>query len=97
MPGSFISSSQSAELLGIIIDSKLTFHELHAQLCSQTNKKLNALTRVSNYRSTDKMNSYIASQFSYCPLSWMRHSRTLNNKINRNHEQTLRNRTLNHH
>ena len=32
----------------------------------------------------------IESQFSYCPLIWMFHSRTLNNKINRLHEKALR-------
>ena len=30
------------------------------------------------------------SQFSYCPLVWMCHSRTLNNKINNLHERALR-------
>ena len=36
------------------------------------------------------MNSFFWSQFSYCPLVWMFHSRTLNNKINRIHERCLR-------
>ena len=36
------------------------------------------------------MKVFIFSQFGYCPLIWMFHSRTLNNKINRLHEQALR-------
>ena len=36
------------------------------------------------------MNSFISSQFSYCPLIWMCHSRKLNNRINRIHERALR-------
>ena len=28
------------------------------------------------------MNVYFMSQFGYCPLVWMNHSRTLNNRIN---------------
>ena len=36
------------------------------------------------------MNAFITSQFSYCPLVWMLHSRTMNNKINKIHEKTLR-------
>ena len=36
------------------------------------------------------MKAFITSQFSYCPLIWMFHSRSLNNKINRIHEQALR-------
>ena len=34
--------------------------------------------------------SFIESQFGYCPLIWMLHSRGLNNKINRIHEKALR-------
>ena len=36
------------------------------------------------------LRAFIESQFCYCPLIWMFHSRTLNNKINRLHEKTLR-------
>ena len=36
------------------------------------------------------MNVFFKSQFSYCSLSWMFHSATLNNKINRLHERCLR-------
>ena len=36
------------------------------------------------------MKAFITSQFSYCPLIWMFHSRNLNNKINQIHEQALR-------
>ena len=36
------------------------------------------------------MKSFILSQFGYCPLVWMFHSRRLNNRINRIHERALR-------
>ena len=36
------------------------------------------------------MKSCITSQFSYCPLVWIFHSRKLNNKINAIHEKVLR-------
>ena len=36
------------------------------------------------------MNSFFTSQFNYCPLVWMFHSRTMNNKINHLHERCLR-------
>ena len=35
------------------------------------------------------MNSFFKSQFSYCPLVWMCHSWTINNKINHLHERCL--------
>ena len=36
------------------------------------------------------MKAFVESQFGYCPLIWMFHSRELNNKINRIHERALR-------
>ena len=36
------------------------------------------------------MNAFITSQFGYCPLVWMFHSRKLNNRINKIHERALR-------
>ena len=36
------------------------------------------------------MKSFVTSNFNYCPLTWMFHNRTLNNKINRLHERALR-------
>ena len=35
------------------------------------------------------MKSFINSQFGYCPLMWMNHSRAVNNKINRIHQRAL--------
>ena len=36
------------------------------------------------------MKAFITSQFSYCPLIWMLHSRTLSNRINNIQEWALR-------
>ena len=36
------------------------------------------------------MKAFIESQFDYCPLIWMLHSKTLNNEINRIYEKALR-------
>ena len=36
------------------------------------------------------MKAFIKSQFGYCPLVWMNHSRKLNNRISRIHERALR-------
>ena len=56
-------------------------------------KKIQALTRIFPYiLQTQKqllMNAYFMSQFSYCPLVWMNHSRTLNNCINGLHKRAL--------
>ena len=36
------------------------------------------------------MNAFIFSQFGYCPLVWIFHSRKLNNRIDNIHERGLR-------
>ena len=36
------------------------------------------------------MNAFFKSQFNYCSLSWMYHTRRNNNKIDRLHERRLR-------
>ena len=89
-----ISCSSSVDLLGIKIDDKLNFNEHVSKLCKKGNQKLHALARISKYMNKDKlrliMRTFITSQFNYAPLTWMFHSRTLNNKINRLHERALR-------
>ena len=92
--GSTIESSPSEELLGITIDSELTFHKHITSLCSKANQKLSALASIAKYMTIDKskilLNSFVTAQFNYCPLIWMYHGRTLNNKINMIHERALR-------
>ena len=89
-----ITSTKSVELLGIHIDNKLNFNEHVMTLCKKCNQKLHAFARISKYLTKDKlrilMNTFVKSQFNYCPLIWMFHNRTLNNKINKLHERPLR-------
>ena len=89
-----IFNSQSEKLLGITIDNNLTFKGHVSNLCKKANQKLNALARISHYMSSDKlkviMKAFIVSQFSYCPLILMFHSRKLNNRINKIQERALR-------
>ena len=89
-----IFDSQSEKLLGIKIDNNLTFKGHVSNLYKKANQKLNALARISHYMSSDKlkvlMKAFIVSQFSYCPLIWMFHSRKLKNRINKIQEMVLR-------
>ena len=89
-----LTSSPKVTLLGIIIDNKLTFNEHLKMICKKTSQKLNALTRLCNIISFPQkkllFNSFIKSQFNYCPLIWMFCSRVQNSKINSIHERSLR-------
>ena len=91
---SYIESEDEQILLGITIDSNLTFENHIRNICKKASQKLNALARIAPYMNIQKrrtiMKSFVTSQFSYCPLIWMFHSRRLNNKINSLHERALR-------
>ena len=92
--GQIIKCSKSVKLLGVCIDNKLDINEHVSNICKKVSNKLHALRRVSHLMNKDKlriiMKSFIESQFGYCPLVWMFHSRSLNNRINILHEKALR-------
>ena len=89
-----MTSSTAETLLGITIDSELNFENHLSAIRNKVNRKSNALGRIANYMPLEKrrivMKTFIESQFNYCPLIWMFHSRTMNNKINCLHEKGLR-------
>ena len=82
------------KLLGITIDSNLTFENHIKSVFKKASQKLNAFARIAPCMNIQKqgtiMKSFVTSQFSYFPLIWMFHSSRLNNKINSVHERALR-------
>ena len=87
--GSVIKGSNSEKSLEITIDSDFTFEEHINTLCRKASQKShyqkNALSRISQYLSEHKKRilfKTFMSQINYCPLAWMCHSRSLNNKVN---------------
>ena len=69
-----VLNASCEKILGVYFDNKLNF-DIHV------------LPRVSPYMSFNQkkliFNAFISSQFNYCPLIWLCHSRSLNNHINR--------------
>ena len=88
-----IQSNNSEKLLGVKIDSKLLFVKHIKTICKKTRNKLRALARVTLYMMIETkkvlINSFLDSQFNYCPLVWMCHSRRNNTKINALYERCL--------
>ena len=78
-----IRNSNSKKLLGVTFDNKLKFEKHIITICQRANRKLNALARLTPYVELGKrrilMNAFLNSQFNYCPVNWMCHSRALNN------------------
>ena len=90
----FLENEETVKLLGMNIDQNLDFEKHITCLLKKGNQKLHALMRIKNYLTEDRlklvMRTFIESQFNYCPLIWMCHSRELNRKINKLHERALR-------
>ena len=89
-----IQNSDSEKLLGKTVDASLNFNCHLENVLKKASKKVHVLARITPYMNISKrkllMNSFFTSQFNYFPLTWMCHSRTMNNKINRLHERCLR-------
>ena len=89
-----IWESSEEKLLGVTIDKNLNFNPHLTRLCKKVSQKVTALARVAKLLPFHKrkllLNTFIESQFSYCPLVWMFCSRKINRKINQIHERALR-------
>ena len=89
-----IWESNDVKRLGITIDRDLKVDKLVLKLCSKAKHKLSALSKMAKLLSFNKrrilFNAFVESQFKYCPIVWMFHSRRTNNKINKLHERALR-------
>ena len=74
-------------------DSRLNFDYHVSQLSEKASKTLHALARIFDYEETAKrrvvVRSLITSQFSFCPLTWIFHSRRMERRINNIHETVL--------
>ena len=82
--------SQLKKLLGVTFENRLKFEKHANTICQKANRKLNAQARITPYMEPTKrrilLNVFFDSQFNYCPLIWMFHSRNLNKK----NKETLR-------
>ena len=89
-----IKISNNKKLLGINLNNRIGFDTHVANICNQVSKKLHALARISQFMNIHKrrmtMKAFLASEFGYCPLVWMFHSRKLNSRINKLYERALR-------
>ena len=89
-----IKDIKNKNLLGITFDKKLNFDDHINILCKNASKKLYAIRRISKFLNREKLilviNSFVFSNFCYCPLIWMNCSRQSNSKINKIQERALR-------
>ena len=67
-----------------MFDNKLNIDKHTENICQKVSSKLNSLARVTKYVEVPQrrilMNAFLRTQFNYCPVVWMFHSSSLNNK-----------------
>ena len=90
-----IANTKREKLLGVHLDNELSFNYHMSEICKNPSRKVCAVARVTSCMSLSKkrtlMNVFLNSQFNYCPLILMCHSRENNNKTNRLHERCFKN------
>ena len=92
--GATVYPSASVKLLGITIDAGLKFDQHVKTLCQTVNKNVEVFSRVAKLLDLDKAkllyNSFLLSNFNYCPLIWIFCGKQCNKEINRVHKRALR-------
>ena len=87
-------NNNNKRLLGINLNKRLGFDTHVTNICNRVSDKLHALARISLFMNIHKrkmtMKAFIVSEFGYCPLVWMFHSKKLNSRVNKIHERGLR-------
>ena len=89
-----IKESDSVKLLGVILDKMLSFDEHVSMLCKKANAKISALLRIARFFSQQQhsvlIESFVFSNFCYCPLVWGFSSRKNLHMIDRTCERAFR-------
>ena len=92
--GQDIDFSESITALGICIDENLTFDIPVNNICLKASRQISALQRLTGLLDLPSRkaiyNSFIVSNFNYCPLVWFCTSRASITKIQKLRERALR-------
>ena len=92
--GNTIPSSDNIKVLGVTLDSSLKYDTHISNLCSKASIQINAMKRIGKYLNTDcrisMYKSFISSNFSYCPVSWMFCGKQNSDKLDKLQERALR-------
>ena len=92
--GKMIKSEETVKLLGVTLDNRLDFDPHISNLCKKAVTQLNVLKRLKNFIGFKKkkilVQSFVYSNFNYCPLVWYFSSGKSLQKIEQLQERALR-------
>ena len=89
-----LTSEPFVKALGVYVDNRLTFNEHVRKSSSKAARQLDALSRISKFLNFNSkkliFQSFIMSNFTYCPLVWHFCGKLNNAKIEKIQERALR-------
>ena len=89
-----IKSEKNVKLLGVKLDNKLNFDAHISDLCKRAATQLNVLKRLKQLIGFEErktlVQSFVYSNFNYCPLVWRFSSAKSLKKVERTKERALR-------
>ena len=92
--GKMVKSEETVKLLGIQLDYKLNFEQHISELCRKAASQLNVLKRLKKFIGFNEkkilVQSFVYSNFDYCPLVWYFSSAKSLQKIEKIQERALR-------
>ena len=92
--GTVLNSENAVAVLGVMIDDNLSFSQHVSNCCTKAARQLNALARISKHLNLNSRrtiyNSFIMSNFNYCPLVWHFCGKSNNQKLEKIQERALR-------
>ena len=92
--GKIINSEKTVKLLGVTLDYRLVFDPHISNICKKAATQLNFLQRLKSFIGFKEkkvlVQSFIFSNFEYCPLLWYFSSSKSLQNIEKLHERALR-------
>ena len=92
--GKSIQSEENVKLLGVTLDYKLNFDQHISNICKKAASQLNVLKRLKSFIGFAEkeilVQSFVYSNFNYCPLVWYFSSSKSLQKIEKIQERALR-------
>ena len=92
--GQNIKTESTVKLLGVKLDNKLNFNPHISELCKKAANQLNVLKRLKRFIGFETrkllVQSFVYSNFNYCPLVWHFSSAKSLHKVERIQERALR-------
>ena len=89
-----LESEPHVKALEVIIDNRLNFSQHILAICKKAARQLNALARISRFLNPSSRKiiyqSFVASNFNYCPLVWHFCGKTNSQKLEKIQERALK-------